>query len=244
LLARDAATRAWRWVWIGLAAAAAFNVALLNLGRTGQLVLVCLAFYLGYASQRWRGVLAVLAACAALTLAQQVPWAQLSAQAPPAQDRAKLALDEALAWQPDLPSQTSVGMRLEFYRTSLALIARNPVFGSGTGSVAKAYAEEVAGTDMVRTTNPHNEYLNLAIQLGATGVLAMVALFYMIWRFASRLPSAREQHLARGLVITFAVGCLFNSLLLDHVEGLWFAWATGLLFAGFSGRLLARTPSP
>ena len=28
------------------------------------------------------------------------------------------------------------------------------------------------------------------------------------------------------------IGCLFNSLLIDHTEGLLFAWATGLLFAG------------
>ena len=30
----------------------------------------------------------------------------------------------------------------------------------------------------------------------------------------------------------FVIGCMFNSLLLDHTEGLFFAWATGLLFAG------------
>jgi hypothetical protein len=29
-----------------------------------------------------------------------------------------------------------------------------------------------------------------------------------------------------------AVGCLFVSLLLDHAEGLFYAWLSGLLFAG------------
>jgi uncharacterized membrane protein YccC len=38
--------------------------------------------------------------------------------------------------------------------------------------------------------------------------------------------------LARGLVLTIAVGCLFNSLLLDHTEGLFFAWGLGVLFGG------------
>jgi len=41
-----------------------------------------------------------------------------------------------------------------------------------------------------------------------------------------------EAHLARGLVLMIAAGCLFNSLLLDHTEGLLYAWLTGLLFAG------------
>jgi hypothetical protein len=27
------------------------------------------------------------------------------------------------------------------------------------------------------------------------------------------------------------VGCLFNSLLLDHAEGLFFVWLSGVLFA-------------
>jgi uncharacterized membrane protein YccC len=38
--------------------------------------------------------------------------------------------------------------------------------------------------------------------------------------------------LARGILITITMGCLFNSLLLDHTEGLFFAWFFGLLFAG------------
>ena len=131
-----------------------------------------------------------------------------------------------------MPSQTSVGLRLEFYRTSLNLIAEHPFIGTGTGSFAKVYADKVAGTRLTHATNPHNEYLNIAIQLGLVGELALLGLFFCVWRFADRLPTARERDLARGLVITFATGCLFNSLLMDHVEGLWFAWATGLLYAG------------
>jgi hypothetical protein len=33
-----------------------------------------------------------------------------------------------------------------------------------------------------------------------------------------------------------AVGCLFNSWLMDHTEGLLFAWLTGVLFAGHRPR--------
>jgi hypothetical protein len=34
----------------------------------------------------------------------------------------------------------------------------------------------------------------------------------------------------------FVVGCLFNSLLLDHTEGLFFVWMTALAFAGVEPR--------
>ena len=63
-------------------------------------------------------------------------------------------------------------------------------------------------------------------------MLAMLYMFYCAWRRAPALPTLLERELAHALVITFVIGCLFNSLLMDHAEGLWFAWATGLLFAG------------
>ena len=81
--------------------------------------------------------------------------------------------------------------------------------------------------------NPHNEYLNLAVQLGIPGAIALITLFAVIWRHARGLPTALERDLARGLALTFAIGCLFNSLLMDHVEGLFFAWSLGVLFGGY-----------
>jgi len=109
---------------------------------------------------------------------------------------------------------------------------KHPLVGTGTGSFSKEYADQVAGTSMTATINPHNEYLNMAVQLGAIGMFALLYLFFCEWRLAPLLPTEHERHLARGVVITFAIGCLFNSLLMDHTEGLWFAWMTGLLFAG------------
>ena len=102
--------------------------------------------------------------------------------------------------------------------------------GAGTGSFPSAYAEVNAGRHINESANPHNEYLLIAAQTGMIGLAALLYLFYTQWRLAARLePFYRD--LARGLVITFALGCLFNSLLLDHTEGLFFAWMTGLCFA-------------
>jgi O-antigen ligase len=122
-------------------------------------------------------------------------------------------------------------MRMEFYRSSVNIIREHPLFGAGTGSFPAAYAAAVAGKQMGGTVNPHNEYLLIATQLGMIGLACLLFLFYTQWRLAARLePLYRD--LARGIVLVFVVGCLFNSLLLDHTEGLLFAWATGLLFAG------------
>jgi O-antigen ligase len=80
--------------------------------------------------------------------------------------------------------------------------------------------------------HPHNEYLLMTAQLGIAGLVALLALFWVPWRLAPRLTLAHEGVLARGLVLTIAVGSLFNCLLLDHTEGLFFAWGLGVLFGG------------
>jgi hypothetical protein len=51
----------------------------------------------------------------------------------------------------------------------------------------------------------------------------------MWWQAARLEPDAAIA--ARGLVLTVAVGSLLNSLLIDHTEGLLFAWMAGVLFA-------------
>jgi O-antigen ligase len=132
--------------------------------------------------------------------------------------------------------ESSVGARLDFYRNSLAILREHPLAGTGTGGFAKAYADRVRGTEAYVTRNPHNEYLLIATQVGIAGFLALLYLFWMQWRLAPRLPSPLECQLARGLVLMMAAGCLFNSLLLDHTEGLLYAWLTGLLFAGLQSR--------
>ena len=80
------------------------------------------------------------------------------------------------------------------------------------------------------TVNPHNEYLLLTVQTGVIGLACLLFLFFRQWRSAVLLETPQDRHLARGLVLTFVIGCLFNSLLIDHTEGLLFAWMSGLVF--------------
>jgi O-antigen ligase len=221
-LARIARVAWQRNIWSALAALAVVNIALMSQGRTGQLILVALGVYFVHSIWRWRGTLLATAGIAVVAGLLMLGGT----------NRFSLALDEIREWRPAQATDSSIGLRLGFYQNSVNLVREYPLLGSGTGSFPRAYAERVAGTAVAPTTNPHNEYLNIAVQLGVSGVLAMLYLFYCVWRYARDLPPAHEQLLARGLVITFTIGCLFNSWLMDHTEGLLFAWASGLLFAG------------
>jgi O-antigen ligase len=223
-LALTETARGRRVLWFVAAIAAAVNVLFLGQGRTGYLLLAVLAVYLGYCWMRWRGLALALALTAAtVTAAALIPG--------PFQQRLGLAAGEQASSPISQGAQISTAQRLEFYRTSLAIIRDHPLLGVGTGGFSKAYAEKAQDGKIPKSRNPHSEYLHIMVQLGLVGLAALLYLFWTHWRLAPTLSTPLSRHLARGLLLTMAVGCLFNSWLMDHTEGLLYAWLTGLLFA-------------
>jgi len=225
-LALAAGTRRWRLIWATLALLAIANATLVVQGATGYLVLAALALYLGYGMRGRQGLAWTIGAAAALAIALVlVPG--------PFQQRVAQIRSEISQWQPGVPNvYSSVGTRLEFYRLTFRIIADHPLLGGGTASFPRAYTEETRNQAAVPSRNPHNEYLLIMVQLGLVGLAVLLYLFWTQWQLAPRLATPLEWHLARGLVLTMALGCLFNSWLLDHTEGLLYAWLTGVLFAG------------
>lgn len=208
--------------WWILAVLAAFNVTMMVEGATGYLVLGTLGLMMAVTRMSRR---ALFAASLAIAVFVSLPS--------PLLQRAATLTVELQLWQPGVAARhSSSGLRLEFYGNTLGIIAEHPVAGTGTGGFPSAYAARVQGTAMLPSHNPHNEYLLIAAQLGLLGLAAMGLLFLVQWRTAPQLPTPLERNLARGLVLAMAVGCAFNSFLLDHAEGLFYAWLTALLYAG------------
>ena len=121
-------------------------------------------------------------------------------------------------------------------RNTLEIIGDNPVLGVGTGGFGKAYADRVGGTGAGATQNPHNEILLMVAQFGVAGFVLLAGLFATQWRLAARLPGRFEPAAARALVLTIAVASVLSSTLVDHAEGFFFVYMSGLLFAGYRGR--------
>lgn len=228
----DARTVRWRFAWAALALLAAFNVLFMVQGRTGYLVLAALCLVTLFQLFRWRGlalglVLIVVTFSAAFTLS------------PGFRERIDRAVNEAEQWDPAVATSTSIGWRLESYRTTLSIIREHPLLGVGTGGFVRAYSERVTGTERNVTRNPHNQYLLTTAELGVVGLAVLLVFFFQHGHASARLPYRGDRLLARGLLGLMLVGCLFNSFLLDHNEGVFFCWLTGLLFAGLATREVA-----
>jgi O-antigen ligase len=221
-------SRSKRVVLLILAVLAVFNLLGMIHNKTAYLVLPVLLGYFLIRQWRWKGATVCLLAVVLLVAAV---W---SLPASALHQRIAGAVKEFQQWQPDQAEATSTGLRLEFYRYSLRIIRDHPLFGAGIGGFAEAYAKQVKDPKMVLSDNPHNEYLMVTTQLGLIGLAALLYLFYTQWRLGAQLPTPRETILARGVVLAFVVGCLFNSFLTDYDEGVFFIWISALLFSGMN----------
>lgn len=205
-----------------LAACMAATVLFMIDGRTGHVVLLILSAFMAWmaAPRRWRwaamvAVPLVLAAAAALTPGVQARLKEtLQGQAPAAGSQLN-----------------STGIRMEFTRLSLDLAARHWLAGAGYGNYSRVHEEAARARyaadparagyldqEWVRTPNPHNEY---ALQLVGGGIVGLG--LYVAWlglalrRGLGLAPPLRA--LVAGTVVAFAAGSLFNSLLMDFIEG-------------------------
>lgn len=233
--ARYANTPRQRGIWVMLALLAAANVLFMVQGRTGHLVLLVLLLYMGIAWLRWKGFAIALATIGVLAaLAYVLPSSSLH-------QRAALAYHEFSTSQSNVAATSSVGQRMEFYRNTFKIVKQHPLLGVGTGGFKQAYADQVRGTDQVATHNPHNEYLMVTSQLGLAGLMLLLGLFAVQWRAAAQLPSVREQTLARGMVLSIMTASAVSSTLIDHGEGWFYVWMSGLLFAALKSARLPQS---
>jgi ADP-heptose:LPS heptosyltransferase/O-antigen ligase len=238
------------WPMRGLSAFLALTVLFALDGRTGYVVLLALACYAGwlFSPRRWRW-LAIVAA--------PVLIAVLAATSNTVAHRLK----ETLAASQTLPvgtTLTSTEIRANMLRLAGDLAQRYAWSGAGfveypvvnEQAARKRFGDDLSRIDdssgWLRTTNPHNEYL---MQLVGGGVVALglfLAWLALALRAAARAPS-RTGPILTGAVLAFATGCLFNSLLLDFVEGHFYmcllAWLLAEVRHGQEGRSTAEVRS-
>ena len=208
-----------------LALAAAYNVLFMVIGRTGHVAILILAGYWAFSTYRWRGAglaFAVILAIIGIGMLSSAIFVE----------RMKQGVDDISQWTAGQGPVTSMGGRMDLYRDSFKVISDHPLVGVGTGGLSRRDGGNVNDAGAHASINPHNQYLLMAIRLGLIGLAALAYFFYCHWKQAMRLQDNSDRRLAVGLLLIMTVGCLFNSLLMDHAEGWFYAWFASVLFAG------------
>jgi O-antigen ligase len=130
-------------------------------------------------------------------------------------------------YQENIPAST--GRRLEYWQKSLRFFAAAPIFGNGTGSTRELFERDAIGKTGLAaevTRNPHNQTLNVAVQWGITGVVALYAMWLAhLLLFRGEGPA---NWIGLLVVVQNIVSSLFNSHLFDFHEGWMYVLGVGV----------------
>ncbi|MCE4542385.1 MULTISPECIES: O-antigen ligase family protein [Caballeronia] len=231
------AASGWRSKVLYLVALLALiNVLFVLQGRTGQVVAIAyVAIYLVVQAAQFRrydkrsrllagvGVAAVCVCIAAFVLY--------------AKDRRLADTAQEVSQFETQNKNTSMGVRLLFYRRSIELMSHRPIAGYGVGSVRTQFerlASAQTGGHAAMAGNPHNEFFLMGVQLGLIGVALFVWFLIAIGRECRRLAEPAKL-IAIGYLFAFVLGCLANSLLLNFTEGNLFVFLIGVLIGAGRG---------
>ena len=150
-------------------------------------------------------------------------------------DRLTLVQTEVQSYSNDAQIDTSSGVRLRFWITSLQAIREHPVMGTGVGSWTSEYnrlqrENNVLHRDVDRNGNPHQEYLLWGVQLGIPGILLIVFLMFAILKDSRKMekPVARA---TQSTLLALTIVCFFNASIYDAQIGDFFCILLGLLLA-------------
>lgn len=223
------------WPAFALAALLAVTVLFAIDGRTGHIVLLllagCAAWLCSPPRRRWFTAAGAVVVAGALALGSGAVNERL---------KETLAGSQVNAANGEL---SPTGIRIELLRLAGDLVRKYAITGAGFakyGAVHEQAARERYGADpaasahlqafWIRAVNPHNEYL---MQLIGGGIVALA--LYVAWLGASLRQAARARApiggMLAGVTLAFAMGSLFNSMLMDFVEAHFFVALLAWLLA-------------
>jgi len=184
-------------------------------GRTGQLVglamiSLCVMWLLP-------ARLCLTALCAPLLL-----LGVLMVFSEPVHDRFETSWAEARAYSQGDARPTSIGFRLEAWRSALESIQEHPAAGTGAGSWGQRYdiAQAAAGRPNENPTdgNPHQEFLLWGVELGLGGIVLLLGILVSIFQLSLRMQIQQRRATQSALLAT-VIACLFNCALYDALIG-------------------------
>ncbi len=187
-------------------------------GRTGHVVLLvlvgCAAWWHSPRRLRWGAAIVLPAVALAVALTSTAV-------------QSRLGEGVAVARGDPQAVGTSTGIRIELMHAALAVAQQHYATGAGYAQYRELHTAAARARDAalgrpaapypwVEMDNPHNEFL---MQLVGGGVVALGLFVAWLALTALRRTGGRPDRLLVAMSLAFAVGCLFNSLLRDFIEG-------------------------
>jgi O-antigen ligase len=196
-------------IWLGVAGYLyiAFAVLFLATSRTGMLLFFILStvVLIPHFSLTLRGLCLVLS----IPLIVSIAWHF----SPTLRERSLITVESIAAFAKGQIG-TGDGNRLQFIQKTGEMILERPLLGHGVGSWLIQYPTRARGLETAGMSTPHNDYLLYGAELGLVGLIALVAIFFVICRIAWQAGGAAGLPLM-VIGVSLIVGCGLNAMLRD-----------------------------
>ena len=150
-------------------------------------------------------------------------------------ERVDIAVNETINYGVDNNIDGSIGQRITYARNSWDVIKENPIIGIGTGDFPSEYLKinQINTAHMASTTNPHNMYVLIAMQLGLIGLVSMLSIFYYQIKISFNASNRLFKDLGIALPLMFLVIMWSDSYILGHFTTLIFVFFSSFLYKDF-----------
>lgn len=131
---------------------------------------------------------------------------------------------------------TSIGQRITYAINSWEVIKNNVFFGVGTGDYPLEYnkVNDLNTPKVPYSTNPHNMYVLVFVQLGLLGIFSMLSIFFYQIKFALLSKDNFSRNVGLALPLFFIVIMFSDSYLLGHYTTLMFIFFSSFLHNNFA----------
>ena len=149
--------------------------------------------------------------------------------------RVNQGITEVISYSDPIYRDNSIGLRISFTSNSFKAIKKSPIIGFGTGDFPVEYNKihQINSPGLPTTSNPHNMYILVLMQLGIVGLFSMLSIFYYQIKLSqnSSIKMIRDSGVA--LPLMFLVMMLGDSYLLGHYTTLMFVFFSSFLYKDF-----------
>ena len=130
---------------------------------------------------------------------------------------------------------SSVGQRITYAINSWDIIKQSPFIGVGTGDFPVEYKKMnmVNTPSLINTTNPHNMYILVLVQLGLLGLASLLSIFYYQMKFSFYASNRLISDVGFTLPALFLVIMWSDAYLLGHFTTLMFVFFSSFLHKNF-----------
>lgn len=151
--------------------------------------------------------------------------------------RVNLAIQEVVSYDQNAEFPGSVGKRLTLANNSIDIVKENLLFGVGTGDFPNEYQKmniaNKSTTELNNASHPHNMYLLISVQLGLTGLMSLLSIFYYQIKLSFNTQNKFLRDTGFTLPCLFLVIMLSDSYLLGHFTTLVFIFFSAFLYKNF-----------